>query len=185
MHFVAQLDVDAATNNRLDDLAEQLDQNSGLETVRRIGDVHHVSLGVYDDLPAERFSADLAQFAPSLHPLPIRLSNVGIFPGPRSVLYLGPVVTEDLLALHWRFHAAFGEFAPACWGHYLPGAWVPHVTLAMDVEPPALQVALEVMRAHWEPGAVAARLDAIRFIRFRPVETLSHRVLSYVAGGAS
>jgi 2'-5' RNA ligase len=185
MHFAAQLDLDQGTSARLEEIADRLDQIAGLETVRRIGNVHHVSLGVYDEVEADRFSAALAQFAETVEPIAIRLANIGIFPGARSVLYLGPVVTESLLALHWRLHAALGEFASACWGHYLPGAWVPHVTLGMDVESTAMGKALEVLRAHWEPSAAAARLDAIRFIRFRPVETLYRKALSNATRGAS
>jgi 2'-5' RNA ligase len=183
MHFAAQLDVDRDTNARLDALAARLDRIPGLETVRQIGDVHHVSVGVYDDVEAERFSETLARFAGTVGPIDIRLANIGIFPGPRSVVYLGLVVAKDLLDLHSRFHAAHGEFASACWEHYLPGAWVPHVTLVMDVKPAALQEALTLLQTHWKPGA--ARLDAIRLIRFRPVETLYHCALPNVTPGAS
>ncbi len=175
MHFVLQLDVDAETNARLDVIAAELDRISGLETVRRIGDVHHVSLGVYDDVAVERFVTDVAAFAETLEPIPVRLASIGIFSGAKNVLYLGPVVTEALLALHRRFHDALSAHARPCWEYYLPGAWVPHVTLAMDIEAGALEEAVAVVQQIWQAGE--ARLDAIRFIRVRPVETLYLRAL--------
>jgi 2'-5' RNA ligase len=174
-HFVLQLDVDSETNARLDVIAEELDRISGLETVRRIGDVHHVSLGVYDDVAVERFVADVAAFAKTLEPIAIRLASIGIFSGAKNVLHLGLVVTEDLLLLHRRFHDVLSAHAGSCRDHYLPGAWVPHVTLAVDIEAAALEEAVAVVRQIWQP--CDARLDAIRFIRVRPVETLYLRAL--------
>jgi 2'-5' RNA ligase len=175
MPFALQLGVDAETNARLNTIAEKLDRISGLETVRRIGDVHHVSLGVYDDVTVERFVTELMEFAETLEAIPIRLANIGIFSGAKNVLYLGPVVTEALLALHRRFHEALSDCNEICSSYYLPGAWVPHVTLALDVEAEALKEALEVVRETSEPAD--ARLDAIRLIRFRPIEVLYLRAL--------
>ena len=65
-----------------------------LETVRQIGDVHHVSLGVYDELPIDVVVPELARFAEGLTSLSLRLANVGIFPG--GVVFFGPVVTFPL-----------------------------------------------------------------------------------------
>ncbi|MGH6926292.1 MAG: 2'-5' RNA ligase family protein [Propylenella sp.] len=160
----------------MDEIAERLEEVAGLQTVRRIGDVHHISLGVYDDVSVEQFVDELQRFAETVVPIPIRLAMIGVFPGARSVLYLGPVVTEELLALHRRYHAALAGFAQSCWEHYRREHWVPHVTLALEIEPEALEEAVAAARKHWAPHD--ARLDAMRFIRFRPVETLYLRALS-------
>jgi 2'-5' RNA ligase len=173
MPFTVQLDVDATTNAALDGLAERLDAIPGLATIRRLGDVHHVSLCVCDTMSTDGIDADLAGFAEDLAPIDISLGAIGIFAGQVSVLYLAPVVTDGLLALHRRFHAAFAGLAS--WEHYHPTVWVPHVTLAMDVTPEALSKAVLVVREHWR--ATTARLDGLRLIRFQPVETLFHRHL--------
>jgi 2'-5' RNA ligase len=176
MPFTAQLDLDAAANAQLNEIAERLEEIAGLQTVRQIGDVHHISLGVYDDVSVEPFVDELQRFAEPVEPIPIRLASIGVFPGARSVLYLGPVVTEELLALHRRYHGALAGFAQSCWEHYRPARWVPHVTLAVEVEPESLGEVFAAVRKHWAPHDV--RLDAMRFIRFRPVETLYLRALS-------
>jgi 2'-5' RNA ligase len=156
-------------------LSEQLEGISDLETVLGIGDVHHVSLAVYEDLPAQRFATDLARFAEAVQPITVRLANIGIFAGARSVLFLSPVVTEQLLALHHRFHDAFGAFAGSCWEHYRPGRWVPHVTLAMNAASPSLQKAVTEVTTRWKPLEI--QLDAIRLVRFRPVHTIYRATL--------
>ena len=83
---------------------------------------------------------------------------------------------EELLALHRRFHDEFSAFAGSCWGHYRRGYWVPHVTLGMNAGSAALQrAAVEIMKS-WKP--TRARLDVVRLVRFRPVETIYRFALS-------
>jgi hypothetical protein len=165
--FTVQLDLDARTDAEIAAITDRLARIvPNLESVRQIGDVHHVSLGVYDELPLDRFLPQLARFAERLTSLSLRLVYVGIFPG--DVIFFGPVVTDELLELHRRFHVAFTHFSGSCWAHYHPGVWAPHVTIAMNVKNVSIAVE-EVMRG-WTP--VSAKLDVLRLIEFRPVRTL-------------
>lgn len=170
MPYAVQLDLDANTNAALEALAGFLDRVPGLETVRSLGDVHHVSLAVYDALDVQPFAAELKRFAASLRVVPIALAGLGVFTQ-QGVLYIAPVATEPLLQLHGRVHEAFATRSRDCWEHYHPSHWVPHVTLAMETEGDSggAEQGLSIVRRHWRPGP--ARLDAIRLIRFRPVET--------------
>jgi 2'-5' RNA ligase len=83
MAFAVQLDLDAGTETSLCDLANELAAIGDLRTMRRIGNVHHLTLAVYGDLPLDRFSPRLATFAEALQPMDLRLANVVIFPGVR------------------------------------------------------------------------------------------------------
>jgi 2'-5' RNA ligase len=165
--FTVQLDLDAGTDAEIAAIADRLARVvPDLETVRQIGDVHHVSLGVYDELPLDLVVPKLERFAERLTPLNLRLANVGIFPG--DVIFFGPVVTDELLKLHRRFHVAFARFSGSCWANYHPGVWVPHVTVALNVR--RVAIAVEQVMRDWKP--VSAKLDALRLIEFRPVVTL-------------
>jgi 2'-5' RNA ligase len=170
MPFTVQLDLDAETEAALCDLADRLAATPGLETVRQIGDVHHMSLGVYDELPLDRFLPKLVCFAKTMKPIDVRLTSLGIFPGVDSVLFVSPVVTGELLELHRGFHEEFAAFASSCWDHYHPSGWVPHITLAMNAKAGALQDAIAKSIEWWKP--TQARLDALRLIEFRPVRTV-------------
>lgn len=171
MPFTVQLDLDARTEAIMTAIADRLANAPGLETVQQIGDVHHVSLGVYGELPVDAVLPLLERFAETLTPLDVCLANVGIFPG--AVIFIGPVVTVELLELHRRFHAAFAHFSSSCCKHYLPGVWVPHITVAMNVK--SVSIAVEEIMKEWKP--VPAKLDALRLIEFRPVRTLFRREL--------
>ena len=56
-------------------------------------------------------------------------------------LFLAPVVTAPLLAVHVRLNDVLQERGIVQWPHYLPGSWVPHCTLAMNVTPAELSAA--------------------------------------------
>lgn len=130
--LVVQLDLDAMTASSIDQVSGALEGYVGVETIRQLGSVPHVSLAVYDDFVLGKLPDDLAAFAKTLSALPLKLVNLGIFTGSRNVLFAAPVVTEQLLAIHQRFHQTFTTVG-SCSEHFRPGAWVPHVTLAMNM----------------------------------------------------
>jgi 2'-5' RNA ligase len=170
MPFTVQLDLDSAAEASLAALAEALAGIPGLATIRQLGDVHHISLAIYDDPPLERFVPALAAFAETLAPFEVRLASLGLFADTTNLVFLGVVVTDALLALHRRAHAALGAFRESCWEYYLPGAWVPHVSLALDATEPAAQAAIATLLARWTPMTVS--IGAIRLVSFRPVRTI-------------
>jgi len=206
MPVTVQLDLDAGAEATLGALAEVLSGIPGLTTVRQLGDVHHISMAIYDDPPLERFMPALADLAETLSPIEVQLAHIGLFVGttsvgssgvksvgvdgsgveglgayslgkqPQGVVFLGVVVTETLLALHRRVHVALGAFRESCWAHYLPGAWVPHVSLALDATNGAAQAATAALLARWSPMTV--KTGGARLVRFRPVSTLYKHMLA-------
>ena len=56
-------------------------------------------------------------------------------------LFLAPGRTAPLLAVHVRLNDVLQERGIVQWPHYLPGSWVPHCTLAMNVTPAELSAA--------------------------------------------
>jgi hypothetical protein len=55
----------------------------------------------------------------------LRLHTLGTFPGREGALFLGVVVTAELLAFHAEVHAALAGRAIGHWPYYQPGSWVP------------------------------------------------------------
>lgn len=180
MPFTVQLDLDAEAEAKLGKLTRTLSGIPGLATVPELGDVHHISLAIYDDPPLEQLVPVLEAFAGTVTPFEVRLANIGLFANTTNVMFLGVVVTEALLALHYRAHAALGAFRDACWAHYLPGAWVPHVSLALDATDEAAQAALAGLLGKWRPMVVS--VDHIRLVRFHPARTICRRALRPLSG---
>ena len=102
---------------------------------------------------------------------PFLLSSAGTFPGDEGAAFLAPVVKAALLELHRRWHAAF----PGSNGYYLPGRWVPHCTVGVLLERPALGEALEIARRALPIRGRFSELALIAFERsaLTPVECLA------------
>lgn len=173
MPYAVELELDARAIAAVDRLSRRLESELSIETVRQLGAAPHISLAIYDDLHVDAFLPRLAAFAGEVRPIPVPLASLGIFPGAASVIFVAPVVSDGLLALHRHYHKAFADHDAAAWGHYRPGFWVPHVTLAMDLDLPMASRAVASLTAGWK--VIAADVAAIGLIRFRPVEIV-HRI---------
>jgi 2'-5' RNA ligase len=106
----------------------------------------HVSLTVTESLD----QADLAPLRMALagHGPALQLTVLGTFPGSEGVLFLGAVITEDLLALHSRVHQALAGQPVTHWPVYLPGRWVPHCTLAQQLGSDEIATAFRLLRGY-------------------------------------
>jgi 2'-5' RNA ligase len=97
----------------------------------------HLSFAVAGAIPPgvrRSLAADLTLLAmPRLW-----LYTLSTFPTNQNSLLLGAVTDAELLAVHVAVHDALAGRVRDPWANYLPGAWVPHCTLAQDVTPAQL-----------------------------------------------
>ena len=79
----------------------------------------------------------------SVQPRPhATLVSLSTFSNRQGVVFLGLVVTRELVALHERFDALFCAEAREPWEYYRPGRWVPHCSLAFALDPAQVPAAL-------------------------------------------
>ena len=135
-----------------------------------LGAQPHVSLAVFEELNPEALRADLRRFAEVTPPLSVDLAFAGTFPTAEGVVFLAPVVTQELLALHSRFHSVLRERGIDSVEYYRPGNWVPHCTVAIDLAPDQVAAALEICVQSQAFGPVI--LDELSLIEFRPVREI-------------
>ena len=104
----------------------------------------HVSLAVLDDTDLDTLLAVVSAFSSELPYVRLEIASVGAFPTPQGVIFLAPVVDENLLAVHAELcdRLALEGIAPN--RYYQPGAWVPHCTVAQHVEAVHLGAALSL-----------------------------------------
>jgi 2'-5' RNA ligase len=93
----------------------------------------HFTYQIVDHYDTELVADALREVAALAQPFQVTTSGLGIFTGPRPVLYIR-VVRDDLLS---RFHSAlWRRISP--YGHdihtfhYAPQNWIPHITLAVE-----------------------------------------------------
>jgi 2'-5' RNA ligase len=145
----------------------------GIDTDRHgLGYTPHITLAIYpDDTPVGPLAAATTQVTRNWESIPVTLSGLGIFPGPKAVLWAIPVVTATLLARHAALQSALPELSVN--PHYRTDAWVPHVTLSGGLDNPA--PALTTLLPMWRP--ITGRLNRVDLLRFRPVDILQTHAL--------
>ncbi len=139
----------------------------GLPTIRTQGHRPHLSLTVGRSLQR----LDPRGLAVPNLPLTLTLSAVGTFPGSEGVVYWAPTVTRELVDLHakWfenlkrhstRFDAEPGREVEHR-NYYLPGIWVPHISLALNVPAERIGEAVQIVRSY---GAPTVRLASAALV---------------------
>jgi len=146
---------------------------AGITWMARSGARPHITLGIWDTLERDAAEFAVSKLGEETTPVRLTLASVGLFPG--VAVFLAPTVTRELLDLHAGFHRRFGGLGGAAWDHYRPGTWVPHCTLATDLEPERFGDALAI--AARVPLPIECRLVEIGIVEFRPVKQLMSRVL--------
>jgi len=129
--LAVELVLDDAAQQFVGDLWDRL-ESAGIVTLAAASPrVHaHVSLGVATDTTPDALAATLGGVASAGLPV-LALSSVGAFLRPQHVVFLAPVVTAELLALHATVCERLAIADVATSPLYAPGAWVPHCTIAM------------------------------------------------------
>lgn len=121
----------------------------------------HISVtNVADTLP---ITPALIGAAEAMLGTPVRLPALGIFAGLESVLYLAVAANQPLLDGHARLHREIGDHYAGVWEYYLPGRWVPHATLAMQLDGPTLSRAVGLLHPYTELRAEIASVGLVDF----------------------
>ena len=140
----------------------------------------HVSLAVFQDADPAMLSGLTGDFAQLARPQALSLSHIGIFLEPRPVVFLAPRVTPALLELNAFFHRQASDAGAVPWESYLPDRWVPHCTVAADLDAREVHRAVQELRLGFR--ALTASLEEVGLVRFRPVETVAVYTLGKTVG---
>ena len=135
------------------------------------GNRPHISLSLCEELDRVSCQVKLEAWAAGVKSLPVSFQQLGIFPAPGAVVFTGPVVTPELLALQREVD---GLLDGCCvwpeFDYYRPGHWIPHCTLAMEFDDSQLPRALEIAGHLKLP--LNGSLSGVGVIEFRPVNHL-------------
>lgn len=98
----------------------------------------HITLCICEQADEGELEACVRRIAEETPTIPIGLASVGVFPGDQNVVFLAPIVNEELLEMHRRLHAQVHKFSTTPWVLYTPARWVPHCTLVTRLPKSAL-----------------------------------------------
>ncbi|MCB2178882.1 2'-5' RNA ligase family protein [bacterium] len=114
----------------------------------------HFSFHIAQSYDLEALDVQLRQIAAQTPPFSVRTTGLSVFTGPEPVVYVSLVASQPLLILHQRLWEQTSSLGERVSGHYRPGYWVPHITLAnRDVTPEGVACIMRQYSAHpftWE-----------------------------------
>jgi 2'-5' RNA ligase len=134
------------------------------------GSFPHLSLMCCSEISIDPLEEQLTQFCRFRVPMPVHFQSYGLFPNKKTVVFLSPTVTPDLLRLHTDFFRLFRRYLINPSVHYLPGVWVPHSTLALQVKEEQIQLVMEVC-GHF-PHPLTGTVEGMVIVCLDPLETL-------------
>lgn len=173
MPFAVSLRLDSFSAGRITSLWRHL-ADAGITQDQVEPDYRpHITLGLYDEIDVEAAKDRLEGYVTDKPIMMAGFSGLGIFPGERNILWATPDPDLRLLSFHAGLHEALAvETHP----HYRTGKWVPHCTLAGNLDQKSLIRALTKLVPLWKP--FMGWFDHIDLVRFEPVEVLWSRSLA-------
>lgn len=144
-----ELYFDRAADQAVRHLWDQLARAGISNSMDGIGTVPHLSLVVTDNLPTAEVTPHLQELTRSVAPPTIALTHLGIFAS--GAIFLGVNASAALVEVHRRVTTAIQPIAQGGDSYHLPGAWVPHCTLAFGVAAVDLGPAAMACLPHQRP----------------------------------
>lgn len=169
MGYAVELFFDTEAEQKIIEIWHALRAAGVSSTLMDIGSRPHISLAVWNELELCRLEPKLASFARDTDTFKIRFNGIGCFRESGAV-YLEPEPTESLNAIHADFHRRTQSFGNGFWDYYLPGKWVPHCALAVDLSPEMVSQAIAISQGVYQP--IEARVEHVGVVEFRPVKHL-------------
>lgn len=169
MPYAIELDFDGASSAAIMTLTEKIFADCGGMPLTGTGAQPHVSLAALDQIDLTQLQPLLADFAAQVTAFPLHFAAAATFPGDQGVVYLAPIVTADLLALHRTFYTRLALTGLPSRDLYHPDHWVPHCTVGFNLPPTAVGNAVALCREFaW---VVRVMVTAVSLIEFHPQST--------------
>ncbi|HEX9028687.1 MAG TPA: 2'-5' RNA ligase family protein [Anaerolineales bacterium] len=110
---------------------KELEDECGLRGVK-VTPIPHFSWQIAQEYDLERLQQILSEFAATAHPIQIYTGGLGLFTGPRPIIFIPIIKTTSLIDFHARLWERTQAASQSASPFYSPPAWVPHITLAYE-----------------------------------------------------
>lgn len=175
MPFAIEMFFDKNSEEKIRGIWRSLKESGICSYMNDSGSIPHITLSVFNKIDVADTDKRLTSFTESASKFSLLLLSIGAFPTEEGVLFLAPVVTEELLRFHKSFHNAFDDLKEDRWPYYMPGSWVPHCTLSIDIGRERVHEALDTVIKKYRPLII--EVDRIGLVEFHPVNVLKEYTL--------
>ena len=162
--YSIQLFFDHDTEKAVTSIINRL-RDAGVVNGKFVGEHYrpHVSLAVYKSLDQAHARHATQVVATQFAPFRLTVSHIGVFNEEVKALYLGPVVTAGLRALHVALHKHYSGRPEVCWNYYLPDHWTPHCGLLIDTSEGPIVEGVRLLMGTRLPDLVVESIAAVGF----------------------
>lgn len=132
MAFALGLYLDSNTNKVLRDLRKNLISNRLIDT-KFENYVSHVTFFICDHIDLVKASEKINRVSNKIDFFPLYLNKVSYFPKSGTIFY-EIENSKELADIHKIIFDEFSEISEGTWKYYTPSEWIPHCTVALDIE---------------------------------------------------
>lgn len=171
MPIAVELEFDQNTSSEIRSIWKDMSDYGVSQFLHHSPGVPHLSLAMYngiEDMAA--FIRQVNSFSYTISKPAINLNSIGLFNVERNIIYLAVTVTSDLIFMHKNFYNHMSEYSKGAWRFYMPGVWVPHVTVAINVEEDKLMRGVEIAAKRFKP--MMATAEALHVIDVQEAKTI-------------
>ncbi len=125
----------------------------------------HITLSTYEKINTQSAKDRLMLFSIENKPFKIQVSSIGYFPVEKSVLFLNPKASNELLNIQQKIFSLFKDFESAT----SPLTWVPHCTLGMYLQKEDISKAIDIIKEEiviTEENPFYIHTKSISFVKF-------------------
>ena len=169
MYFAVTLEFDQESQNKMQEMIDEVARVTGCDRMKQENVPPHVTVCCLEGDNEAVLLSEMEEIASSISKSTLRFANIGVF-NP-FVIYLGPIMNEFLQntcrTVNERLlqHAEVGNK-----GNYLPNHWVPHAGIAVKLTSEALRVAFDIVQERFRP--FDATVERIVLVKAEPYEEL-------------
>ena len=143
MNYAIELVFDEDSQKIINEIRSTLENNGVHDEAVKL---NHVSIGDYKTDDLEGLKNKVVEFAKTIKPFELNLVSVGTFMTKENVIFLEPVMTEELLDVHKRFIDFMQDFNGELNPYYDINKWMPHCTIAIRLTDEELFKGIELLK---------------------------------------
>lgn len=162
MNYAIELVFDDESQNKINELRKLLDDNGVHDEAVKL---NHISIGDYFTNDIEGLKLKVLEFAKMIKPFEITLCSVGTFMTKENVIFLEPIMTEELKSVHKKFIDFMSGFNGELNQYYNIDKWMPHCTISIRLSDEELFKGLKLLKENIKLP-IKVKLEKIDLINY-------------------
>ena len=143
MNYAIELVFDNESQMVINELRTKLNDNGVHDEAVKL---NHVSIGDYKTDNIEELKNKVIEFSKTIKPFELSLVSVGTFMTKENVIFLEPIMTDELMDIHKRFIEYMKDFNGVLNPYYDIDKWMPHCTISIRLSDKELFKGIELLK---------------------------------------